>query len=530
MKDLISQGYVAKAYHAGMETNEREQVEHWFLNQDRQAVSDDDNVVPSPIVVGTIAFGMGVDRKNVRNVIHYDLSRSIEDWVQGIGRAGRDGIQSSCIAFYANSDVAYLRNQIYGITPTYNSLEKLVDFILSSDGDGYPCAADDKTVYLSYYDMAQLMDVSELSIRLAMSHLVHNDILTELTASYRVFKIGPVNQAIFDTYVVSNKADRSSSDFSASKSDVDLDFELAFQPDSSNNNENTNSYSLKSSKITDLVKDIKKMFVGKTGRTKWVSMDVFELANNHNLKPSVILSLLTTIVSENICPYDGVSKIYSRFQFVYKNNEDEDKRILVDVDANTGEDYIFKSNSNSKKSKQELVDMLFEHAMETRRRALVRVDEIASLLSLPVNNDEEVNNNKDDTEHDDYDVNIDQMLWNRIAAYFNESSMNMKKPVIHEISTSGAVSQYTKSLQSNCEFPVDESVWDRIEQLVLDKSLPSDDPLLIARFATGVFSPRIKKLKLGKLDAFGSCVSNDWLDIIQRSSELLQHKRMKKQR
>ena len=65
-----------------------------------------------------------------------------------------------------------------------------------------------------------------------------------------------------------------------------------------------------------------------------------------------------------------------------------------------------------------------------------------------------------------------------------------------------------------------EHGWDQVEQLVRSGAIPNDDPGLITRFAAGVISPRIVKLKLSRADAFGAAASCDWTDLLQRSTEL----------
>ena len=73
--DLRDNGYSARAYHSKI--SNREEVEHWFLKKHREADG-------APIVVGTTAFGMGIDKSDVRSVIHFDMPRSVEDYVQGV--------------------------------------------------------------------------------------------------------------------------------------------------------------------------------------------------------------------------------------------------------------------------------------------------------------------------------------------------------------------------------------------------------------------------------------------------------------
>lgn len=97
-EDLRNHGFNALAYHAGMDSQQRSKHQEKFLRDE------------VPIIVATIAFGMGINKSNVRFVVHMDLPKNIEGYYQETGRAGRDGLDSEALLFFSYGDVAKLKS------------------------------------------------------------------------------------------------------------------------------------------------------------------------------------------------------------------------------------------------------------------------------------------------------------------------------------------------------------------------------------------------------------------------------------
>ncbi|KAH7368749.1 P-loop containing nucleoside triphosphate hydrolase protein [Plectosphaerella cucumerina] len=118
---LKSKKYNAGFFHAGMKPEEKTAVQDDFMSS------------KIPIVVATIAFGMGIDKADVRNIVHFDLASTVEEYSQQVGRAGRDGKDSHCILYLCPEDFYMKENFARGDLPSRPSLNNLLQAIFSKD-------------------------------------------------------------------------------------------------------------------------------------------------------------------------------------------------------------------------------------------------------------------------------------------------------------------------------------------------------------------------------------------------------------
>lgn len=160
---LKANGYNAVAYHAGLKDDKRQAIQQNFMTANID------------IVVATIAFGMGIDKSDIRFVVHYDLPKSIENYSQEIGRAGRDGRHSECIILADLSGLNTLENFVYGDTPEQYSITRVIDDIKQSVDDLWET---------QLYSLSQLGNIRLLPLK---TLLVQLELLGVIQSKYSYF-------------------------------------------------------------------------------------------------------------------------------------------------------------------------------------------------------------------------------------------------------------------------------------------------------------------------------------------------------
>lgn len=177
---LAAAGLPARAYHAGMSPDERVAVQEWWTTSDRN------------IVVATIAFGMGIDKADVRYVYHVNLPKGLEAYSQEIGRAGRDAAVALCELFACREDIPTLENFTFGDTPTREAVAGVLDEVFAHE-PGEQFAVSETAFSVRY-------DVRPLVLRTILTYLSLDGFLRQGTPFYAGYSFRPTGESFEEVF------------------------------------------------------------------------------------------------------------------------------------------------------------------------------------------------------------------------------------------------------------------------------------------------------------------------------------------
>ena len=147
---LNLKGIKSVYYHAGLNRQIREKIQNQFISGECK------------VIVATIAFGMGIDKPDIRNIIHYNLPQSIENYYQEIGRAGRDGRHSNCFVLFTKNDEHKIRNLISGDWPDEKKIKDVISYLKSKNTTYF---------FTTSKKISLECDIKEIPVRLILHRL-----------------------------------------------------------------------------------------------------------------------------------------------------------------------------------------------------------------------------------------------------------------------------------------------------------------------------------------------------------------------